>query len=95
MLKAKLVLTKFRCFASPRPRIRILRKYVRGRCSCSVNKNVYGSARKEEDLGPHTPAPETRTNFCSFAKRFIKIVLKSKKNTAQKPLASSNNSRPL
>ena len=24
-----------------------------------------------KDLGPHIPAPETRTNLCSFAQRFM------------------------
>ena len=30
-------------------------------------------ARKKEDLGPRIPETETRTNLCSFAKRFMKI----------------------
>ena len=29
--------------------------------------------KKEEDLAVHSPVPETRTNLCSFAKRFINI----------------------
>ena len=41
-------------------------------------------ARKEEDLGPHIPAPETRTDLCSYAKRILKIGSKSKKIRAQK-----------
>ena len=34
---------------------------------------------KEEDMGLHTSVPETRTNLCSFARRFIKIGYISKK----------------
>ena len=30
-------------------------------------------ARKDEDLGPHILAPETRTNLCSYAQRILKI----------------------
>ena len=51
-------------------------------------------ARKVDDLGPHTPAPETGTNFCSFAKRFIKIGSKSKK-LQPKSTGQLENSRPL
>ena len=49
-------------------------------------------ARKEEDLGPHIPAPETRTNLCSFAKRFMKI---NQKNSSPKALASSKTAAPF
>ena len=31
-------------------------------------------AIKEEDMGLHTSVPETRTNLCSFARRFIILV---------------------
>ena len=33
----------------------------------------FQETRMEEDLDPHMPATETRTNLCSFAQRFMKI----------------------
>ena len=36
-------------------------------------RRYFKEARKEEELVPLIPAPETRTSLCSFAKRFIKI----------------------
>ena len=47
-------------------------------------------ARKEEDLGPNIPAPETRTNLCSYAKRMLKIGSKLKKMRAQKHWPARN-----
>ena len=50
-----------------------------------LNKNQNGSIirgfrrqGRKEDLGPHIPAPETRNNFCSYAKRMFKIDTKIK-----------------
>ena len=44
---------------------------------------------KEKDLGLHTPAPETRINLGSFAKRILEIGSKLKKNDSPKGIASS------
>ena len=49
---------------------------------------------KKEDMGHHTSGPQTRTNFCSFAKRFLKIS-SYQKNDTPKALASSKTSSPL
>ena len=51
-------------------------------------------ARKEEDLSLQTPAPENRTNLCSYAKRIIKIGSKLKK-WEPKSTSQLENSRPL
>ena len=51
-------------------------------------------ARKEEDLSLQTPAPENRTNLCSYAKRIIKIGSKLKK-WEPKSTSQLENSHPL
>ena len=53
-------------------------------------------ARKEEDLSLHTPAPENKTNLCSYAKIIIKIGSKlKKKNGCPKALAISKTAAPF
>ena len=51
--------------------------------------------RKEEDLGPHIPAPETRTNLCSFATKDSCRLGKNQQNESPKALASSKTAAPL